>query len=361
MGGGRLARLPPAPMQPSLGPPPTHPPTQVLLEELPGLVGGLSFRKSMRWRGDAAYSRPLRWLVALHGGEVVPFVYGGLVAGERRGLPKVFCCGGGREGGEVADCSPGRAADAPPPYPTSPTPLPPPPRTRRQHHAPPAQRWRARGARPLRRDLPPPAGGGAHHAGRRAAQAGHLVCGVRGRALGWRCVRGGGTPCVDRGVRARVARPCAAPPLPPPPPPPHTHNPTHAHTPHPHATTHAPCMHAGVVPDGTRGELLSEVTNLVESPTVVLGGFDPGFLTLPREVLVMVMRKHQRYFPVCKPQSGGWERGGWGCGWASEGAARADSPPPSMCNPSSTQTCTLTPPRCRRAAALLCDCGQRRD
>eukprot|EP00887_Chlorella_sp_A99_P006103 scaffold22.g6103.t1 len=66
----------------------------------------------------------------------------------------------------------------------------------------------------------------------------------------------------------------------------------------------------GAVPDGTRGELLDEVANLVESPTVVLGGFDPAFLALPREarrvvwgVLVMVMRKHQRYFPVVRHQS----------------------------------------------------------
>lgn len=39
---------------------------------------------------------------------------------------------------------------------------------------------------------------------------------------------------------------------------------------------------AGVVPDGTRGDLLEEVANLVESPTLVLGAFDPAFLALPR-------------------------------------------------------------------------------
>ena len=38
----------------------------------------------------------------------------------------------------------------------------------------------------------------------------------------------------------------------------------------------------GVVPDSARGGLLEEVSNLVESPTVVLGGFDPAFLALPR-------------------------------------------------------------------------------
>jgi len=44
--------------------------------------------------------------------------------------------------------------------------------------------------------------------------------------------------------------------------------------------------------------LLEEVTDLVEAPHVLLGSFDPGSLALPREVLISVMRKHQRYFPV---------------------------------------------------------------
>jgi glycyl-tRNA synthetase len=44
--------------------------------------------------------------------------------------------------------------------------------------------------------------------------------------------------------------------------------------------------------------LLEEVTDLVEAPHVILGGFDPESLSLPREVLISVMRKHQRYFPV---------------------------------------------------------------
>lgn len=45
-------------------------------------------------------------------------------------------------------------------------------------------------------------------------------------------------------------------------------------------------------------DLLNEVTNLVERPTAILGSFDPKYLELPREVLVTVMRKHQRYFAV---------------------------------------------------------------
>jgi glycyl-tRNA synthetase len=46
--------------------------------------------------------------------------------------------------------------------------------------------------------------------------------------------------------------------------------------------------------------LLSEVTNLVEAPQALRGTFDPAHLNLPREVLISVMKKHQRYFPVEK-------------------------------------------------------------
>jgi glycyl-tRNA synthetase len=46
--------------------------------------------------------------------------------------------------------------------------------------------------------------------------------------------------------------------------------------------------------------LLSEVANLVEAPQTLRGSFDPAHLNLPREVLISVMKKHQRYFPVEK-------------------------------------------------------------
>ncbi|MFQ5778362.1 MAG: glycine--tRNA ligase subunit beta [Terriglobia bacterium] len=45
-------------------------------------------------------------------------------------------------------------------------------------------------------------------------------------------------------------------------------------------------------------ELLETVVNLVEHPTVLRGEFDPQFMALPREVLVTVMRHHQKYFSV---------------------------------------------------------------
>jgi glycyl-tRNA synthetase beta chain len=44
--------------------------------------------------------------------------------------------------------------------------------------------------------------------------------------------------------------------------------------------------------------LLDTVVNLTEFPSAILGEFDPQFLALPEEVLVTVMRDHQKYFAV---------------------------------------------------------------
>ena len=45
-------------------------------------------------------------------------------------------------------------------------------------------------------------------------------------------------------------------------------------------------------------DLLNEVRNLVEYPTVFIGTFEESFLDLPDEVLITTMKEHQRYFPV---------------------------------------------------------------
>lgn len=44
--------------------------------------------------------------------------------------------------------------------------------------------------------------------------------------------------------------------------------------------------------------LLGLVTNLNEYPTAILGDFDPAFLALPEEILITVMRDHQKYFAL---------------------------------------------------------------
>ncbi|OQA40066.1 MAG: Glycine--tRNA ligase beta subunit [Chloroflexi bacterium ADurb.Bin325] len=57
----------------------------------------------------------------------------------------------------------------------------------------------------------------------------------------------------------------------------------------------------GAIPDDPA--LLDEVTDLVEQPTALRGGFEADYLRLPKEVLITVMKKHQRYFPVVDAQS----------------------------------------------------------
>jgi glycyl-tRNA synthetase beta chain len=49
--------------------------------------------------------------------------------------------------------------------------------------------------------------------------------------------------------------------------------------------------------------LLDTVVNLTEWPSVIRGDFDPEFLELPEEVLVTVMRDHQKYFAVEGPEA----------------------------------------------------------
>ena len=44
--------------------------------------------------------------------------------------------------------------------------------------------------------------------------------------------------------------------------------------------------------------LLELVTYLNEYPSVILGNFDPAYLALPDEILITVMRDHQKYFAV---------------------------------------------------------------
>ena len=49
---------------------------------------------------------------------------------------------------------------------------------------------------------------------------------------------------------------------------------------------------------GAYQDLLDEVTALVEYPQVYAGGFDPSFLEIPPECLILTLRKNQKYFPL---------------------------------------------------------------
>jgi glycyl-tRNA synthetase beta chain len=52
---------------------------------------------------------------------------------------------------------------------------------------------------------------------------------------------------------------------------------------------------------GEHADLLDEVTALVEHPSVYAGGFDPAFLEVPQECLILTMRQNQKYFPLFDP------------------------------------------------------------
>ena len=57
--------------------------TQVLPELLGGLIESLEWSKSQRWgSGTVRFPRPVRWLLALHGSDVVPVTFGDLTAGD---------------------------------------------------------------------------------------------------------------------------------------------------------------------------------------------------------------------------------------------------------------------------------------
>ncbi len=49
---------------------------------------------------------------------------------------------------------------------------------------------------------------------------------------------------------------------------------------------------------GKYEDLLDEVTALVELPTVYVGEFDPKYLEVPPECLILTMRQNQKYFPL---------------------------------------------------------------
>ncbi|XP_022733664.1 glycine--tRNA ligase, chloroplastic/mitochondrial 2 isoform X3 [Durio zibethinus] len=54
---------------------------EVLSEELPGILAKISFLKSMRWNSQVMFSRPIRWIMSLHGDAVVPFTFAGILSG----------------------------------------------------------------------------------------------------------------------------------------------------------------------------------------------------------------------------------------------------------------------------------------
>ena len=174
-----------------------RPTPEVLTESLPGLVAGIKFDKSMRWNASGvAFSRPLRWLVALLGESVIPFEYAGLTAGRTtRGL---------------------RPYNSP------------------EIEIPDADKYFE------------------------IIKENGIVLDVEERKA-----------MIPEGVKELAASVNGEAILPP--------------------------------------ELLAEVANLVEKPMPFLGGFGKEFLALPKDVLISVMKKHQRYFPIERQMATGRE------------------------------------------------------
>ena len=165
-----------------------RPTGEALAEALPGFIADLRFGKSMRWNAAGiAFSRPIRWLVALFGGSVIPFEYAGLASGRL-----------------------------------------------------------TRGLRPY----------GSRELMLKEAAAYQEACEAQGIVLDMR----------QRQARIQAQAQALAREV------------------------------GGMAPEDAG--LLAEVANLVEAPTAFRGQFDATFLSLPRDVLVTVMRKHQRYFAV---------------------------------------------------------------
>ena len=170
-----------------------RPAAVVLAEALPELIASLKFERSMRWNAsNVAYSRPLRWIVALYGPDVIPFGYAGVSSG--------------------------------------------------------------RGSRGLR------------------PQGSPLI--AVNDAMNYAGIMRNNGVIINEQRRKEMIRAVAA---------------------------KLAAEKQGTIADDPA--LLEEVTNLVERPTPLRGRFSERFLKLPAEVLVAVMRKHQRYFPVYGDQS----------------------------------------------------------
>lgn len=168
-----------------------RPATQALAEVLPDLISNIKFEKTMRWNSsNIAYSRPIRWIVALFGTEIIPFTYAGVPSGRIS------------RGQRLDDSQEIEIDDA------------------------------------------------AHYADIMAQN--RIIIQTEERKT------------IILTAAGNLAQEVG-----------------------------------GVIREDL--DLLAEVANLIEQPTLLRGRFEDRFLSLPTEVLVAVMKKHQRYFPVYAP------------------------------------------------------------
>ncbi|XP_072083570.1 glycine--tRNA ligase, chloroplastic/mitochondrial 2 isoform X2 [Arachis hypogaea] len=161
---------------------------EVLSEDLPATISKISFPKTMKWNSQVIFSRPIRWILAMHGDVVVPFMFAGVLSGNlSRGLRNTSSAILQVESAESYSVA-------------------------------------------------------MKHAGINVAVEDRKKMVVEQ------------SNALAESVNGQI-----------------------------------------VIPTG----LLDEVVNLVEAPIPVLGKFKETFLALPKELLTMVMQKHQKYFAVC--------------------------------------------------------------
>ncbi|HEX9450003.1 MAG TPA: glycine--tRNA ligase subunit beta [Burkholderiales bacterium] len=60
----------------------------------------------------------------------------------------------------------------------------------------------------------------------------------------------------------------------------------------------AQALKSSLGPEADYTPLLDEVTALVEFPTIYIGEFETGYLSVPQECLILTMRQNQKYFPL---------------------------------------------------------------
>ena len=48
----------------------------------------------------------------------------------------------------------------------------------------------------------------------------------------------------------------------------------------------------------SNNKLLNEVADIVEQPNILVCKFDEKFLNIPKEILIITMQYHQKYFPT---------------------------------------------------------------
>ncbi|URD90924.1 Glycyl-tRNA synthetase alpha subunit [Musa troglodytarum] len=166
---------------------------EVLIEDLPSILTKISFPKSMRWNSQVMFSRPIRWILALHGDVVLPFAFAGVSSGRQS-------CGLRNSSSAILEVE------------------------------------------------------SAESYLHKMMEAGLLI-----------------------NIEARKEKIlCDVDSL-------------------------AASIGGYII---MQSSLVEEVVNLVEAPVAILGRFDESFLDLPKDILIMVMQKHQKYFPLINKHSG---------------------------------------------------------